>query len=272
MTKDTEYEQSIKKVPFDGTDKKWRDWEGIALAYADARGFRRFLMHQVDTCTEEDTWLDSTSAEKKKKYRLNAEAYAFLMQSCGGPSRSYVENAKTKAKPNGDAHMAWTQLVECYKSSDIASNYAAIEQKFLECKISDFKDSNPELWVQDLDYWNRRLGDINEGYARDSLQMKAHIMANLPRDYEAVKVKYGSCLSQVNAGDFLKDIIDFWKRQRSKASKREVAMNVNKKKGKKKDDKKEKPAEEKKEIVANTNDKDKNPNLNRDGKPKKIVD
>jgi Zinc knuckle len=97
-------------------------------------------------------------------------------------------------------------------------------------------------------------------------------MANLPRDYEAVKVKYGSCLSQVNAGDFLKDIIDFWKRQRSEASKHEVAMNVNKKKGKKKDDKKEKPAEEKKEIVANTNDKDKNPNLNRDGKPKKIVD
>jgi hypothetical protein len=79
-----------------------------------------------------------------------------------------------------------------------------------------------------LDYWNRCLGDIDSGYARDALQMKAHVMANLPREYEPVKVKYGSCLSQASPGEFLKDIMDFWKHQRSDLAKKEIAMNVNK--------------------------------------------
>jgi hypothetical protein len=50
---------------------------------------------------------------------------------------------------------------------------------------------DPELWFNDLDHFNMRIGRINKKYEKDDLhQMKSHIMTLMSSGFDPVVLKY----------------------------------------------------------------------------------
>jgi hypothetical protein len=81
----------------------------------------------------------------------------------------------------------------------------------MDCTIGSINE-NVEEWFLELEYWNTRMGKIKQSYMRDDLQMKAHIIDQLPKAYEAVKVKLSGAYTTMSMEAFKRIILDFWKR------------------------------------------------------------
>jgi hypothetical protein len=153
----------------------------------------------------------TASKTARKAFLRNVQAYAHLALCCKKTAYSYVKNAVTERAPMGNAYKAWKKLCKRYKLKEIKLDYTSIEHSFMDCTIGSINE-NVEEWFLELEYWNTRMGKIKQSYMRDDLQMKAHIIDQLPKAYEAVKVKLSGAYTTTSMEAFKRIILDFWKR------------------------------------------------------------
>jgi Zinc knuckle len=246
MSTSNEYETSVKRIPFDGKQVNWRPWKNRAFTYSGVKGFRGALLRDLgkliteeqydqgagttstgqlgtETATATTSTMTATTAvltasgqivtaQDRKNFKMNMDAFNFLMLSCEGTAFGFVEMCITSEHPEGNAHIAWISLTKRYESNDIGSDYVEINCGFADCKLEGIS-GDPDVWFQDLEYWKHRLSRIDEGkYAKDELEMKVHIMGTLPKEYESIKTRYNGILAMTPISDLHRDIVDYWKR------------------------------------------------------------
>ena len=265
---ETTHEVSVKCIPFDGTQEKFRMWKNKVLAHAQVKGFsmalekdlaplitqEQFIASQVEsvattTAAATTGGTEGEGAPRPKptklqllQYKMNVDAFGFLMLSCEKAAYGFVEVHVTKESPQGNAYRAWQALLKRYESSNVGSDYVELNTKFAECKLNGLV-TDPDEWFQSMDYYNNRLSMLGEGkYAKDEFAMKVHIMGSLPKEYESIKTKYDGVVENTPMSDLQRDIVNFWKRngKKSQNSSNEkttshnyaMAMNNNKFKGK----------------------------------------
>jgi hypothetical protein len=120
---------------------------------------------------------------ENRKYNALAAAWTYLVASCTDKAYALIERCA------GDPYAAWTILQEKYCSTDAEENYPDLAEAFSACKLVEVK-KDPELWFNDLDHLNMRIGRINTKYEKDELQMKSHIMNSMSTGYDPVIVKF----------------------------------------------------------------------------------
>jgi hypothetical protein len=189
-----------------------RIWKGKTIATAMQHRFYQALFMQESLATMEEVNAGTAGKSARKAFLRNVQAYAHLALCCEQTAYSYVENAVTERAPMGDAYEAWKKLCERYEPKEIESDYTSIEHSFKDCTIGSINE-NVEEWFLELEYWNTRMGKIKQSYMRDDLQMKAHIIDQLPEAYEAVKVKLSGAYTTTPMETFKRIIFNFWKRQ-----------------------------------------------------------
>ena len=178
LTTSNEYEASVKRIPFDGKQENWRQWKNRAITYAAVKGFRGALARDLGNLITEEEYENSllgisittasgatdepstaatavrttaVSAQERKLYKMNLDAFNFLMLSCEGIAFGFVETQMSGTE--GNAHLAWMALLRRYESNDIGSDYVSINKGFSDCKLNGLV-GDPDLWFQDLEYWN----------------------------------------------------------------------------------------------------------------------
>ena len=92
-------------------------------------------------------------------------------------------------RAEGDPFLAWSILQEKFMATDAEENFPDLSEAFANCKLNETK-KDPELWFNDLDHFNMRIGCINKKYKKDDLQMKSHIMTSMSSGYDPVVLMY----------------------------------------------------------------------------------
>ena len=89
MSDETDYEKSVKYIPWKVKKAEWYTWHKIFLVQAMIRGYHGVLVGLEAIPTDEmakklATLTDMTSNQKKQynNYKMNTRAYADLLQCC----------------------------------------------------------------------------------------------------------------------------------------------------------------------------------------------
>ena len=111
-------EKSIRIIPFSGKDEDWRMWSRKFLARAHLRKYKGVLLGTTTVPIDSDV-IDETTASGKvmAEARIaNEKAYNDLLLSCEEEiSFGAVDEAITNELANGDAKMAWDNLMAKFK-------------------------------------------------------------------------------------------------------------------------------------------------------------
>jgi hypothetical protein len=226
--KESTFGSTIRAFAFDGEETKFRSWEGKTLALASSKSFLLALtkaeltkgltaeefenaevespgVAMTDRATGEPAFAASTmrptSVMENRKYKASAAAWTYLVASCTDKAHALIERCA------GDPFAAWwTILQEKYCSTDAEENYPDLADAFSACNLVEVK-KDPELWFNDLDYLNMRIGRINTKYEKDELQMKSHIMNSMSTGYDPVIVKFHGELADIALIKLRKEII-----------------------------------------------------------------
>ena len=219
---------TVRSFAFDGEESKFRAWEGKTLAIASSKSFLLALTKKepikgltaeeyengeviepgVETTEPGDegavivaapTTRDTTKLENRR-YAARSAAWTYLVASCSGKAYALIERCA------GDPFAAWTILQEKYCATDAEENYPDLAEAFAACKLVEVK-RDPELWFNDLDHLNHRIGKINEKYEKDDLQMKSHIMNSMSGGYDPVIVKFRGELAETSLIKIRKEIV-----------------------------------------------------------------
>jgi Zinc knuckle len=213
---------SVRAFMFDGDEAKYRSWEGKTLALAGSTGFLLALTKESagTTLTAEEyeygevevpglvmtggavgapTTRSPTSAECRK-YLAKTAAWTYLVASCTDKAYALIERC------DGDPFKGWTILKEKYCATDAEENYPELDRAFNDCKLVGAQ-KDPELWFNDMDHLNMRLGRINLKYQKDELQLKSHMMAAMSDDYESVIVKFRGDLNETPLMKLRKEVV-----------------------------------------------------------------
>ena len=225
--KDSSFGATIRAFAFDGDETKFRSWEGKTLALASSKSFLLALTKAETTkgltaeefedglvevpgveTTEPGTdavlvgapSTRATTALENRKYIARAAAWTYLVASCTDKAYALIERC------TGDPHTAWKILQEKYCSTDAEENYPDLAEAFSACKLVEVK-KDPELWFNDLEHLNMRIGRINAKYEKDELQMKSHIMNSMSNGYDPVIVKFRGDLAGTSLIKLRKEIV-----------------------------------------------------------------
>ena len=225
--KESTFGSTIRAFAFDGDETKFRSWEGKTLALASSKSFLFALtkaeltewltaeefenaevevpgVAMTDPATGEPTFAASTmrptSVMENRKYNARAAAWTYLLASCTDKAYALIERCA------GDPFAAWTILQEKYCSTDAEENYPDLAEAFSACKLVEVK-KDPELWFNDLDHLNMRIGRINTKYEKDEIQMKSHIMNSMWMGYDPVIVKFRGELADTTLTKLRKEIV-----------------------------------------------------------------
>ena len=204
---------TVRAFAFNGDETKFRAWEGKTLALAASKGFplaltkeerqpgltvEQFEYGEVEVPGVQPTGVPAgtgavvpvvatttrpTTAAENRKYLARAAAWTYLVASCTDKAYALMERAE------GDPFLAWSILQEKYMATDAEENFPDLSEVFANCKLNETK-KDPELWFNDLDHFNMRIGRINKKYEKDDLQMKSHIMTSMSSGYDPVVLKY----------------------------------------------------------------------------------
>ena len=225
--KESTFGSTIRAFAFDGDETKFRSWEGKTLALASSKSFLLALtkaeltkgltaeefenaevevpgVAMTDPATGEPTVAASTmrptTVMENRKYNARAAPWTYLVASCTDKAYALIERCV------GDPFAAWTILQEKYCSTDAEENYPDLAEAFSACKLVEVK-KDPELWFNDLDHLNMRIGRINTKYEKDELQMKSHIKNSMSTVYDPVIVKFRGELADTTLTKLRKEIV-----------------------------------------------------------------
>jgi hypothetical protein len=124
--------------------------------------------------------------------------------SCTGKAFGLIE------RHTGDPFKAWGVLQEKFCATDVEANYPEIEKEFQNSKLEGTA-RDPELWFNDLDHFNVRLGRISRDLVKSELQLKSHMMANMSSAYDPVVMKFRGELVETSIEKFQKEILMHYK-------------------------------------------------------------
>ena len=178
-----ENEKAIRIIPFSGKESDWRMWSRKFLARARLREYKDILTGTekapaAGTVIDENT--DQGKKQKKNKI-ANEKAYNDLLLSCEDEvCFGAVDEAITTALPDGDANLAWKNLMARYESSTPATKIQ-LKKEFHESKLEDVT-TDPDEWIADLERIRQRLKGLQAEIRDDDFMM--HILNNLPIEYE----------------------------------------------------------------------------------------
>ena len=215
VTEDSEshFGTTVCAFAFNGDETKFHAWEGKTLALAASKGFllaltmtekkpgltvEEFEYGEVEEPGAQPTGVPAgtgaetgvvattrrpTTTAEYRKYLACAAAWTYLVASCTDKAYCLIERAE------GDPFLAWSILQEKYMATDAEENFPDLSEAFANCKLNETK-KDPELWFNDLDHFNMRIGRINKKYEKDDLQMKSHIMTSMSSGFDSVVLKY----------------------------------------------------------------------------------
>ena len=173
---DYDVETTVKAIPFSGKAEDWAFWSRRFLARAHVKGYKRILMGQ-------ESPMFGTVAEKERKLKSNNRAYSDLMLSCTDPvSFSAVDEALTGDLPDGDAYVAWKNLMVKFKPQT-ATAKAHLRLEYQRSKLVD-ATMDPAEWISKLERLRFRLESL--GVIVDDDDFVVHILNNLPKEYDTV--------------------------------------------------------------------------------------
>ena len=244
---DSSFGTAVRAFKFDGDESKFRVWESRTLALAEAKGFLTALTKVSEPGLTTEQYEDgevveviSPSSEgilsapsrvrpctqkEIRKYQARTAANTYLISSCEGKAYALIERYA------GDPARAWSVLKEKYRSTDAEENYPVLSERFNSCKLVE-TERDPDLWFNDLEHLNTRLGRINERYKMDDLQMRAHIMNSMSRGYDTVVVKFRGELADTSLDKLQKEVCLQYKwlqKNGKQASESVMTANTNKK-------------------------------------------
>ena len=223
-------EKSVRVITFTGLAGDWRTWKFKFMAKATALGYCGVLLGTINVPDDdEDIDEDDIGAEELLVARkANVMAYSALALACEGAALGLVEGSVTEGLPNGDAGLAWRNLCRKYEPNTRMS-LVSLKKEFAECKLEDV-NSDPEVWVRELEHLHLRIRGVNAENALTDEDMMAHILANLPVEYSELITTVESELDR-EGGDFgLDDLMTrirgFYKRkfENRATDKEEVAL------------------------------------------------
>ncbi len=161
---------TLKVFKFSGKDRsKWREWKIKTLAYARRKGFVEAF---TKTYSEEELEAD----ENVMKRDL---AIDYLISSL-------TDSAFTKvtSKTTEDPYQAWNILNQAYERRE-EEDLESVQVELSNLKMG--KHEEPDDFYNKLLLINERLSKISGKYELDDLQMKIHLLAKLPDEYQVTK-------------------------------------------------------------------------------------
>ena len=172
---------NLKK--FDGDEEKWYKWSSKTLASAKLMGFKQVYLRDMKPCS--DTTYEETSDEAIKKiYEMNDWAYQHLLISVDGIAFGIVELAKTDDHEDGNAFLAWSNLLAFY-APKAKQDLIKLTGEFSNC-VYDGKLYTLEEWFIKLELLQMKIKIIDASYAKQDMELVAHILNSLPKEYSEV--------------------------------------------------------------------------------------
>ena len=244
--KETPYQgATVRAFAFDGDETKFRTWEGKSIALASAKGFLLALTQEpkmkmltveefeygevivyttstaslkikpddatssqegatavkrAPTASTTGTSTRATTSSENRQYLARASAWTYLVASCTGKAYALIEHCQ------GDPAKAWKILQEKYCATDAEENYPDLAESLAACNLNGIQ-RDPELWFNDLDHLNNRIGKINEKYRLDDLQLKSHMMNSMSSNYASVITKFRGELAETPLRKLQKEVV-----------------------------------------------------------------
>ena len=211
-------QETIRVVPFDGKEEKdWMAWDSKTRAIGAMKSWDQTLDTKVATPTIPN---HPTSTEKKAQESDKA-ARLYLTLACSGPPLQRILRKET-------AFGMYQSLREKYEPEDI-DDYIDLSNTFYNCTLKE-KESDPEVWFQDLDYICTRMANIDPAYNKSEIELKAFILSKLPEEYSQVVTKETKTFKTATLNQIQTSIIKFYKRKfKEDSPKDHLALSTDKK-------------------------------------------
>jgi len=156
----------MKITGFSGEKKDWERWHITFLAKSMLRGYWDILVG-----------LEVAPTKGTKGYEdfmvKNNIAYAeLLISSESDICLGIVHTSRTEMMPEGDARLAWKNLVDKYEPTTKA-NLIKMKKQFNNCKLED-AGKDPDQWIQELEIMKRKLEIL--GNKMSEMDLIIHIL------------------------------------------------------------------------------------------------
>jgi hypothetical protein len=157
--------EAIRLIKFDGDENKWPEWSVKVLAFAKSKEFKEGLTGNQAKAFSDATVLTTEDDDVKEAYKLNDRAYQFLILSCSDIAFGLVNMAKTEELKDGDARIAWKNLLDRYAPQG-STDLIHLTGEFNNC-VLDNSRSDPDLWFIKIEDIRRRLASIDAKYSKE---------------------------------------------------------------------------------------------------------
>jgi hypothetical protein len=181
-----EVEQRIKTIPWT-KDSTWGVWSKQFLARAHIKGYKNILLGKDVVVSDKllkslDTKSDAGKEEARLR-KLNDQAYHDLLL-CFKDQVNFglIEDAVTDDLADGDAAMAWKNLVH-HHDPNTAANVVQLKSEFNSSKLKNPK-KDPDEWISKLEVMRRKLKTM--GHPISDMDMMIHVLNNLPKEYDNI--------------------------------------------------------------------------------------
>ncbi len=203
---------AIRVIQFDGNEEKWREFYGKTLAIARMKGWHEAITAPsvIIKATNEDGTPKKLSDEEEASNSLaiarNNQAMCYLTLACVGKSYPYVEHA------NNDAHTAWKNLCERFQPKGI-SEYVVLIKKLTNLRLRT-EDQDPDEWFHEMEHLQERLSQIDPKYKKTDSELKAQILAALPKNYSELVTYLEMEFDSISLINLKKKVRNHWQRQK----------------------------------------------------------
>jgi hypothetical protein len=174
-----ESSKAVKTIPFSGKKEDFFLWSVRFLSYCHVQGCKKSLLGN-DIPPNANTVIDeSTDAGKLLLKSRNANNTAIILLTLSVTdlvSINAISNAATVNLPDGNASIAWNNLLKIYKCKSLSRKYE-LTQEFQNCMLTR-DDHDPEEFFAELEHLRiQLLTDYELDYDDD--HMKQHILYNI---------------------------------------------------------------------------------------------
>ncbi|KAG9303060.1 hypothetical protein G9A89_000290, partial [Geosiphon pyriformis] len=192
--KDEEMSTTLKVFKFGSMDRtKWRECKIKTLAYARRKGFSEAFTKKYD----------NDELKIKANILKRDMAIDYLISSLTESAFTKVTSLTTE-----DPCTAWS-ILHAYKSCK-EEHLKSVQVELSNLKMG--KTEEPDDFFNKLLLINERLSKISKKYKLDNLQMKIHLLAKLPEEYQVTKKAIQvNGIAKKDIEDLVKELNQVWK-------------------------------------------------------------
>lgn len=208
-------------------NRDYDGWRFKTMSLLAKKNWSAVLHHATVMPTEEERSAGNLTAEQRRLIRANVEIYELLVIASEGIPLGLIRRAA------GDARRAFEILDRKYARNSVEDLGEALAE-FGRCKLAS-KDEDPDKWFVEMDRCNNRLENIDPAYVKKEVEIKAHLLGNLPEGYEGLRTKLFGKLADYTVEQVEDEIRNLWKREfkpsaeeAGKGKEKNHALNVEK--------------------------------------------